>query len=301
VSCHGTGAQGAPKIGDRQAWSERASKGLTSLTQSALKGLRAMPAHGGKPDLGDLEIGRAIAYMVNQSGGQWVEPASLKDMAAERSGEQVVRQQCARCHIDGVGGAPKIGDRDAWTPRLKDGLDRAIRTAIRGHGGMPPRGDRADLTDDEIRHAVFYMINPQAAAAPGVPALREPALYRSVDGMDLHVGFVPAETMRVFPEGSVERAMHGGVPRGSGYYHVNVSLLDSSTKERISDAKLDIRVEQPGASGVTKTLEPVVINNAPSYGNYIRLRGRSAYQITVRVLKPDSPRPVEAKFEHRTY
>src|SRR4051812_4753515 len=36
VSCHGTGANGAPKIGDEKAWANRASRGLTSLSKSAL-------------------------------------------------------------------------------------------------------------------------------------------------------------------------------------------------------------------------------------------------------------------------
>ena len=86
AACHASGAKGAPKIGDQKAWSKRASQGLTSLTQNALKGIREMPSHGGSSKLTDLEIGRAVAYMVNQSGGKWMEPASAKDMAAERSG-----------------------------------------------------------------------------------------------------------------------------------------------------------------------------------------------------------------------
>ena len=303
ANCHAKGAQDAPKIGDKKAWSSRIALGLSSLTQSALKGIRAMPAHGGSPDLTDLEIGRAIVYMVNRSGGRWAEPASLKDLAAERSGPQIVKEQCAKCHQKGVGGAPRIGDREAWTPRLKDGLDNAVRAAIHGHGGMPPRGARADLTDAEVRSAVIYMINPVSAAKKDAPARAAPpsAPYKSVDGLNVYLGFAPAETMRAFAQGSVERSMHGGVPSGSGYYHVNVSLADAATKAPIGDAKVDVRVEQPGASSVSKTLEPMVINNAPSYGNYVRLQAKTAYRITVQVRKPDSPRPVEAKFEYRTY
>src|SRR6516165_2986025 len=71
ISCHGTGANGAPKIGDKKAWSARASQGLTSLTKHALDGIRQMPPHGGNPVLSDTEIERAITYMVNQSGGHW--------------------------------------------------------------------------------------------------------------------------------------------------------------------------------------------------------------------------------------
>ena len=63
TSCHATGAHGAPKIGDKNAWAKRASLGLSSLTQHALEGIRKMPAHGGNPNLTDLEISRAIALI----------------------------------------------------------------------------------------------------------------------------------------------------------------------------------------------------------------------------------------------
>ena len=159
VSCHGSGANGAPKIGDKKAWAKRASRGLTGLTKNALAGIRKMPPHGGNPDLTDTEIERAITYMVNQSGGKWREPISRTGKTAERSGEAIVRARCSNCHEKGVGGAPKIGDRAAWTPRVKEGLDGVIRSAINGHGAMPPRGGMADLTDAEIRSAVIYMFS----------------------------------------------------------------------------------------------------------------------------------------------
>ena len=53
-----------------------AAKGLTGLTSNALQGIRRMPAHGGNANLTDTEIERAITYMVNQSGGNWIEPTS---------------------------------------------------------------------------------------------------------------------------------------------------------------------------------------------------------------------------------
>ncbi len=164
LACHGTGANGAPKIGDKNAWAKRASRGLTSLTQTALKGIRKMPAHGGNPGISDLEIERAITYMVNQSGGNWIEPINRVSPAVERSGEQIVKAQCVKCHQTGVGGAPRIGDRDAWIPRLKQGLDSVVRSAIKGHGPMPPRGGTADLSDAEMRAAVTYLFNAGAAA-----------------------------------------------------------------------------------------------------------------------------------------
>jgi cytochrome c5 len=159
AACHARGEKGAPRIGDKQAWSKRAQKGLSGLTATALKGIRQMPPHGANMTLTDTEIRRAITYMVNQSGGKWVEPISRTAPAGERTGEQVVQARCAKCHETGVGGAPRIGDRDAWIPRVKQGLDVVVRSAINGHGAMPPRGSMADLTDSEVRDAVIYMFS----------------------------------------------------------------------------------------------------------------------------------------------
>ena len=164
VSCHGAGANGAPKIGDKKAWAARAEKGLSGLTKSAMQGIRQMPAHGGNPKLTDTEIERAITYMVNQSGGHWTEPVSRVSKTPDRTGKEIVETQCVKCHGTGVNGAPKIGDRAAWTPRVKQGLDVVVSSAIHGHGAMPPRGGMADLTDAEIRSAIVYMFNAGTGA-----------------------------------------------------------------------------------------------------------------------------------------
>ena len=75
----------------------------------------------------------------------------------ERSSKEVVDSVCSKCHATGAKGAPKIGDRDAWIPRLKEGLDSTVRSAMKGHGGMPARGGLADLSDSELRSAVIYL------------------------------------------------------------------------------------------------------------------------------------------------
>ncbi|HEY6892655.1 MAG TPA: c-type cytochrome, partial [Rhodanobacteraceae bacterium] len=159
IRCHGSGEYGAPKIGDTAAWSKLADRGLSGLSKNAIQGVRQMPPHGGNFTLSDTEIERAITYMVNQSGGHWIEPASRNRTVAERSGKEIVDAQCSKCHAEGKGGAPRIGDRDAWIPRLKPGLDVVVRSAINGHGGMPARGGLANLTDSEIRGAIIYMFS----------------------------------------------------------------------------------------------------------------------------------------------
>jgi cytochrome c5 len=57
-----------------------------------------------------------------------------------------------------------IGDRAAWLPRMRQGVDSLVRSAINGHGGMPPRGGKADLTDAELRSAIVYMFNKGTGA-----------------------------------------------------------------------------------------------------------------------------------------
>jgi cytochrome c5 len=72
--CHGSGALGAPKVGDSGAWAPRIAKGLDGLLKSAVGGLRAMPAKGGVADATNAELARAIVYMANKSGGSLKEP-----------------------------------------------------------------------------------------------------------------------------------------------------------------------------------------------------------------------------------
>jgi len=73
AACHAVGAAGAPKFGDAGAWGARIKTGYDALLNSALKGKGAMGAQGGG-DFDDLEIGRAVVYLVNNSGGKMAEP-----------------------------------------------------------------------------------------------------------------------------------------------------------------------------------------------------------------------------------
>ena len=169
AACHIKGDGGAPRVGDRAAWTMRVALGLAGLTRNVVDGIRDMPAHGGDTTLSRLEFQRAIVYIVNESGGNWAEPAGPEQAAAGRSGAQVVQAHCALCHASGFDGAPRIGDRAAWLPRTVLGIDPMVRTAIRGHGAMPRRGGQASLTDTELRGAVIYMISSAStrAAAEG--------------------------------------------------------------------------------------------------------------------------------------
>jgi cytochrome c5 len=304
AGCHVNGENDAPRIGDAQAWAPLAARGLTGLTESALKGVRNMPAHGGDLTLSDIEMERAITYMVNQSGGNWIDPVDRLTPAVERKGAQVVQAHCAKCHATGVDGAPRIGNHDEWIPRIQRarGFDLLVSSAIHGHGPMPARGGFADVTDAEIRAAIIYMYHPDSPAAAGRPAAAEKSRdhnHRVVGSMDVYLGVISAEMIRAqYPQDSPERLMHGGTPRGEDNYHVNISIFDSATGAPVDDARVVANVNGP-RGGTRKALELVTFGGAKSYGNYFQMRGRNTYKITVSIWKPGVSQPVIADFDHK--
>lgn len=163
ISCHGTGLAGSPKFADAGAWSARISKGFATLVEHATKGFNAMPAKGGAADLTDDEVARAVAFMGNAAGAKFTEPAVAGAGAAAKAdpavkGKEIYDSICMACHATGAAGAPKFGDKAAWAPRLKDGVDAAIKIAIAGKGAMPPKGGYSG-SDDEFRAAAQYIIN----------------------------------------------------------------------------------------------------------------------------------------------
>ena len=78
AACHGIGAAGAPKFGDAGAWGARIKQGYDTLVSHAVKGIRAMPAKGGNPDLDDVEVARAVTHMANAAGASFKEPEAKK-------------------------------------------------------------------------------------------------------------------------------------------------------------------------------------------------------------------------------
>ena len=99
-------------------------------------------------------IGMAVAQATLAASG---EPA------APMTGQQVYNNVCIACHNPpGVGGAPALGDADAWAPRIAQGMDTLIDHALNGFTGstgvMPKKGERLDLSDEEIIGAIEYMV-----------------------------------------------------------------------------------------------------------------------------------------------
>lgn len=220
----------------------------------------------------------AITILV---GGSFMVADLVQAQSAGRSGEQIVKMQCVKCHGSGVNGAPKIDDRAAWAPRMRQGLQVTVASAIKGHGKMPARGGLADLTDTELRAAILYMFYPGAAAvnasSSAAPLPADPH-RKVVDGMEVLLGVAPASA--------------------KGIYHINLSLHDAATQAQIKDAVVEMRVAN-ALGGATKKLEAKTFNGAPAYVNDFRMEGAQPYAVTAQIRRAGAARSTEVSFEFR--
>jgi cytochrome c5 len=299
-ACHANGKDNAPRIGDATAWAPRASQGLTALTDHAVKGIRGMPAHGGNKGVSDIEIERAIVHMVNLSGGNWVEPVGGATPAVLRTSQTIVQGQCAKCHQTGKDGAPKIGDRPAWTPHLAKGLDALVASAVHGHGPMPSRGGMPDLSREEIRGAILYMFNHGLPPLPPPPPIAAADPHHKVlAGMDIYLGMIRAEAMRTAQaQAPKSGAAKVDVPSGRDFYHLNISLADNASHVPVSDAQVTMQVSD-GMTTQSKTLGLIAANNAVSYGNFFKFSSGNQYNIRTEIKRPGMASPAVANFEFK--
>ncbi len=83
-------------------------------------------------------------------------PSAAKADAGK--GKSVYDSTCTVCHAAGVAGAPKAGDKAAWAPRLKTGMDALYASSLKGRNAMPPKGGNLSLADADVKAAVDYMV-----------------------------------------------------------------------------------------------------------------------------------------------
>jgi len=198
-ACHESGAANAPKMGDTAAWAPRLKQGYDTLMNHSINGIRAMPARGGNGDLSDYEMARGIVYMTASAGGTFKEPTAPAAAAAPAApagapaagaaataapaaaaqaavvvasaapaaaapakagdGKALYETACMACHAAGVANAPKLGDKAAWAPRMKSGMETLYTSVIKGKGAMPPKGTAMSASDAEIKASVDYMVS----------------------------------------------------------------------------------------------------------------------------------------------
>lgn len=74
-------------------------------------------------------------------------------------GESLYNTVCQACHTAGIAGAPKTGDKTAWSERVKLGNDTLSKSVINGKNMMPARGGATNASNDDIRAAVDFMLS----------------------------------------------------------------------------------------------------------------------------------------------
>ncbi len=181
AACHASGAVGAPRFRDTDAWSPRIRSGLANLLASALNGKGVMaPQRGG--DYLDFEIARAVVYMANAAGGRFHEPAippgqatsikyqvSIKPIETRSSevpyaamdfdaklkfGEKVYASNCVVCHQRSGKGAGPIPS--LLKAKSLESNESAISVLLNG-GGNGTMPSWKNLRDDEIATVINYM------------------------------------------------------------------------------------------------------------------------------------------------
>ncbi|WP_342703361.1 c-type cytochrome [Burkholderia arboris] len=182
VTCHGTGAAGAPKFGNKDDWAPRISQGFDTLLKTALAGKGAMPPRGGTSpdDVSDYEIARAIVYMANNDGANFPEPAAPAANAAPAagaaaSGADASNAQAAAA-MAAIAAIPKAGEKPAAAPAADAataGKALYSSTCVACHGagvlGAPKFGSKEDWAPrlkDSMDSVYNYALHGKGAMPP---------------------------------------------------------------------------------------------------------------------------------------
>jgi len=99
-----------------------------------------------------------------EAGAAAIEAAAVSSVSEMKvafdgslDGEMMYASVCSACHATGAAGAPIPGS-PLMVERAGKGADALTQSALNGLNAMPPRGGRADLSDEQVRVIVEYMI-----------------------------------------------------------------------------------------------------------------------------------------------
>ncbi len=153
--------------------------GLVALTialillASYLYGLQptyADPAQVQAADARIAPVGAVYAGATGQAAMAAAAAAAAKAAASQVAyggtldGKTIFGQLCTSCHTAGVAGAPILGNKTMWGPRIAQGIDTLVKHAEDGYHGpdgnfMPPRGGNPALTNAQIEATVKWMVS----------------------------------------------------------------------------------------------------------------------------------------------
>jgi len=117
------------------------------------------PAAGAAPAAAAAAAPAAAAAAPAAAAPAPAAAAPQQAAAVNPAGEKLYKSVCFACHATGVANAPKFGDKAAWAPYIKTGMDAMVKVAMQGKPPMPPKGGAANASEEDIRAAVQYMVN----------------------------------------------------------------------------------------------------------------------------------------------
>ena len=117
--------------------------------------------------VGELTVGAAqTAKLATASSNPLMDaiiPSANAAGADDNKGKKIYDAACMVCHVAGVAGAPKLGDKANWAPRIAQGNDTLYSHSLKGFQGkagmMPPKGGNMSLKDEDVKAAVDYMVS----------------------------------------------------------------------------------------------------------------------------------------------
>lgn len=81
----------------------------------------------------------------------------------QADGKSIFDESCASCHTGGIKGwltgAPELGDKEAWAPLIKEGVEHLTAVTMAGKESMPAKGGCEDCTEADIAAAVQYLVD----------------------------------------------------------------------------------------------------------------------------------------------
>ena len=134
------------------AYGERSLEGSAAMTPEALAtriGPVAKLQVDGAPPVAPAGDGQKVAAVAAPAA-----PAA----AGKPDGKKTYDTACMACHATGAAGAPKLGDKAAWGPRVKSGSEALYASALKGKGAMPAKGGNASLSEADVKAAVDYLL-----------------------------------------------------------------------------------------------------------------------------------------------
>ena len=183
---------------------------------------------------------------VRTSAADLEQVASAAGGGSDRSGEELVQGVCAGCHEAGAGGAPLLGDEEAWAERRELGLDTLVASVVNGKGSMPAGGG-SDYSEDEIRRAVQHIAlfedTDEATAAGGegesaetVEASATTMTEEAKDGEAVATNEVPSGGQVAPADDAVEGTAMAADPAGAAS-EAATDVVDGSTARPENDMK----------------------------------------------------------------